>query len=98
MECYDSNKFGKTKKLTYKSVLTHMRNFLEKNPSETVIVGTYLGRGNINEWIKRIYEIYDKLVGDITVCFNSDLILGDVRGKIINISILEEEIDKKIQI
>lgn len=81
-DCYVSSKFGDMRKLTYKSVLLDVREFLEKNPTETVMIGTYKGRGDIRNLI-RSNEIFQKYVGDIAIKYNENLLLGDARGKII---------------
>lgn len=93
--CYASNNFGDFKKLTYKSVLMDIRNFLEKNPSETVMIGMQLGRGKNTLVLKRAYELLDKLVGDIIMNYDSNLTLGAARGKIINLKNIEETTDEK---
>ena len=96
-DCYASNKFGDMKKLTYKSILLDIKDFLLKNPSEVVLMGTFLGRGN-GQNLKRAYEIFIKTVGDISVEFNTKLTLGEARGKIINTTYLYEEVHKKRKI
>ena len=85
------------RKLTYKSVLLDVKNFLEKNPTEAVLFSTFLGRG---KWKKgymliRAYHLFDKYVGDISIRYRPDLLMGDVRGKIINYTTLIEEFDAR---
>ena len=94
-DCYATDNFLNFKKLTFKSILMDIKNFLEKNPSEIVIMSIRLGRGKKSDTVKRAFEIFKKYVGDIIVNYHPDLILREVRGKIINITILKEEFDKK---
>ena len=95
-DCYASDNFGDLKKLTYKSILMDIRKFLEKNPSETVLLGMQLGRGKDTVVYKRAYELLDKLVGDITINYYPDLTLGAARGKIVKLKFLEELKDEQI--
>ena len=95
-DCYASNSCGNLKKLTYKSILLDIRKFLEKNPSETVMIGMQKGRGKNTMVLKRAYELLDKLVGDITINYDSNLTLGAARGKIINLRSIEEISDDKV--
>ena len=94
-DCYESDDFMNFKKLTFKSTLIDIKNFLEKYPSETVMIGIQLGRGKNGNILKRSFEILNKYVGDIIINYNNNLTLGEVRGKIINLTILEEKPDKK---
>lgn len=94
-DCYENKNCFSLKKLTFKSVLIEIKTFLEKYPSETVMIAVQLGRGNNGEVLKRSFEIINKYVGDIMINYHSDLTLGEVRGKIINLTVLQEEIDKK---
>ena len=71
--------------LTYISVLQQIKNFLNKYPSETIIVRTNSGRGNKYQNIQMATEIFDSILGDISVEYNNKLILGDVRGKVVYI-------------
>ena len=71
--------------LTYISVLQQIKNFLNKYPSETIIVRTNSGRGNKFQNIQMATEIFDSILGDISVEYNNKLILGDVRGKVVYI-------------
>ena len=95
-DCYVAEDLCDQRKLTYKSILIDVKKFLEKNPSETVLVSTFLGRGNFQD-IERAYEIFNQEVGDISISFHPNLILGDCRGKIIISTFLDKEIqiDKK---
>ena len=93
-DCYISPKFLDNRKVTYKSILLDTKNFLEENPSETVLIGTFLGRGKNYNSLVRAYEIFNKYVGDITINYKQGLTLGETRGKIINYTRLEDEIDK----
>ena len=95
-DCYAAEDLCDQRKLSYKSILIDIRKFLEKNPSETVLVSTFLGRGQFQN-IVRAYEIFKQEVGDISIVFQPNLILGDCRGKIIVSTFLDKEIeiDKK---
>ena len=97
-DCYASNKCGNMKKLTLKSILFDIKNFLIQNPSETVMISVVLGRGKKtgNETLKRAYEVFHKYVGDMSINYYHDLILGDARGKIINLTYFHQEIDETI--
>ena len=93
-DCYVSPKFADYRKVTYKSILLDVKNFLEENPSETVLIGTYLGRGKNYQSLIRAYEIFNKYVGNICINYKTGLTLGETRGKVINYTRLEEEFDK----
>ena len=94
-DCYVSPNFCDNRKLTYKSVLLDIKNFLEKNPSETVLMGTNLGRGKWKNgyMLVRAYQLFDKYVGNIAIRFKSDLLMGEVRGKVITYTSIIEEFD-----
>ena len=94
-DCYLSPNFGDRRKLTYKSILLDVKKFLEENPTEFVLFGTYLGRGNNDNPIKRAFEIFDKYIGDMSIKYKTDLTLGEVRGKVVNYTILRDEYDNK---
>ena len=68
-DCYVSPNFCDNRKVTYKSVLLDIKNFLEKNPSETVLIGTYLGRGKwkYGYMLVRAYQLFDKYLGNISI-------------------------------
>ena len=89
-DCYISDSCMRMKKLTYKSILLDMRNFLEENPKEMILIGTSLGRGD-GIYLKRGEEIFNKYVGDISLNYDPNYTLGQVRGKIINDTYLHEE-------
>jgi len=90
-DCYVAEGLCDQRKLTYKSILIDIKKFLEKNPSETVIVSTFLGRGHFQDII-RSYEIFNQEVGGISIAFHPDLLLGECRGKIIISTFLDNEI------
>ena len=94
-DCYVSPNFGDNRKLTYKSILLDIKNFLEKNPSEGVFVGTFLGRGKWEkgEMLIRAFQIFDKYVGNISIKFKPTLTMGEARGKVISYTKLIEEND-----
>ena len=98
-DCYVSPNFCDNRKVTYKSVLLDIKNFLEKNPSETVLIGTYLGRGKwkYGYMLVRAYELFDKYLGNISIRYKSDLLMGEVRGKVINYTSIIEEFDSTDQ-
>ena len=83
-DCYhyeDNKKIN----LTYEHVLKEIRDFLNENPSETVIIKTESGRGNKYLNIQHASEIFDSILGDISVEYNTGLTLGELRGKIVSI-------------
>lgn len=80
-DCYFTDEFGVTKILTLKHILLDIKNFLEKNPTETVIIWTQSERGVIYENIKRAVELFEKIVGNIFVKYDKKLKLGDVKRK-----------------
>jgi len=90
-DCYVAEDLCDQRKLTYKSILNDVRKFLEKNPSETILVSTFLGRGS-HQNISRSYEIFNQEVGDISIAYHPYLILGECRGKIIISTFLDNEI------
>ena len=69
--------------LTYEYVLNQIKNFLKENPSETVIIKTDSGRGNKLFNIENAAEIFDTILGDISVEYNNKYTLGELRGKVI---------------
>ena len=83
-DCYYIDEHNTTQNLTFKHILLDIKQFLQENPTETVIVWTQSERGDSYENIKRAVELFDKYVGDIFVKYNKDLTLGEVRGKIIS--------------
>ena len=96
-DCYASDNFGNMKKLTFKSILIDIKNFLVQNPSETVLISIVVGRGKKteNETLKRAYEIFLKYVGDVFLNYDHNLILGDSRGKIILLTYFHHKNDEK---
>lgn len=97
-DCYVSPNFGDNRKVTYKSVILDIKKFLEENPSEGVVVGTYKGRGKKLDVIIRAHQIFNKYVGNICINYRPDLIMREVRGKIINYTILQNELDHQSKI
>ena len=93
-DCYTSPNCCDFTKVTYKSIILDVKNFLEENPTEAVLFGTYLGRGNNHNALTRAFEIYEKYVGNMSIDFNGDLTMKDVRGKFVNYTKLEDEFDK----
>ena len=51
-----------------------------RNPTETVIIATYKGRGDIKN-LTRGAEIFFKYAGDISLRYNDSITLGEARGK-----------------
>ena len=94
-DCYFINDIGNKINLTFKDVLLDIKRFLEENPTETIIFNVNSGRGNKFNNIKRANDIYEKIVGDISINYNKDLIIGDCRGKIININYKTNERDEE---
>ena len=82
-DCYYIDEYNTTKNLTYKHILLDIKNFLQENPSETVILWTQSEKGDSYSNIKRAVELMEKYVGDILVNYNKNLTLGNVRGKIV---------------
>ena len=83
-DCYHSEK-NKKINLTYEHVLNQIRTFLNENPSETVIIKTESGRGNKYLNLQHASEIYDNILGDISIEYNNKLTLGEVRGKVVSL-------------
>lgn len=94
-DCYFVDEFNVTRNLTFKQILLDIKSFLEKNPTETIIVWTQSEKGDGYENIKRAVELYDKYAGDIFVKYNKNLKLGDVRGKIISTIYKTESVDSQ---
>ena len=82
--CYHSEN-NKNFYLTYEYVLRIIKNFLEENPSEIVIIKTDSGRGNKFSNIENASEIFDTILGNIAVKFNNNYTLGELRGKVVYI-------------
>ena len=83
-DCFYIDEYNTTRNLTFKHILLDVKNFLQENPSETVILWTQSEKGDSYENIKRACELMEKYVGDIFVKYNKNLRLGEVRGKIIS--------------
>ena len=83
-DCYYTDEYNITRNLTFKHILLDIKQFLQENPSETVIVWTQSEKGDSYENIKRAVELFDKYVGDIFVKYDKNLKLGDCRGKIVS--------------
>ena len=94
-DCYASQEYGDMRKLTLKSILIDIRNFLKQYPSETVLLEIRLGRGKNKDTLQRAYEMFIKYVGDMYINFHHDLCLGESRGKVVNITYLLHEFDRK---
>ena len=73
----------KKKILTFKDILSQIRDFLIEYPTETVILKTDSGRGNKYVNLKRASDILPKIIGDILIEYNENLTLGEARGKVI---------------
>ena len=95
-DCYISPNFGDNRKLTFKSVLLDVKTFLENNPSEGILFGTFLGRGSDDTMLIRAFHLFDKYVGNTSIKFKPDLTIGDIRGKIVHYTYLKEEYDKNL--
>ena len=65
-----------------------MNQFLEENPTETIILTIDSGRGRGIPYnnVKRAVQIFDKLVADMSINYDKNLTIGPARGKIINIT------------
>ena len=84
--CYYINDAGIKNNIAFKHVLLDIKQFLEENPTETIILSVTSGRGNKYKHIKKAAEIFDKTVGDISINYDKNLTIGETRGKIININ------------
>lgn len=83
---------NKKKILTYKDILIQIREFLLEYPTETIILKTKSGRGNKYTNLKRSTEIFNKIIGgDISIEYNENLTLGEVRGKVVYTTFLSEK-------
>ena len=81
-DCYSDK--AKTKRLTFEEVLSDCKDFLSKNPAETVIVSIKQDRGIINRWF--FPPFYDKYIkGDEKSWYLENKVptLGECRGKIV---------------
>ena len=83
-DCYHYQN-NKKINLTYLHVLKEIKNFLEENPSETVIIKTKSGRSNKTINLQIASEIFDTILGDISVEYDDKLTMGELRGKVVNI-------------
>ena len=83
-DCYHYEK-NKKINLTYEHVLKEIKLFLQENPSETVIIKTVSGRGNKLLNLQFASEIFDSILGDISVEYNDKFTLGELRGKVVNV-------------
>ena len=92
-DCYYYDEFNVLRNLTFKRILLDIKDFLEKNPTETVIVWTQSERGDSYANIKRAVELFEKIVGNIFVKYDKNLKLGDVRGKIISTVYKTDSVD-----
>ena len=88
-ECYYIDEYNITRNLTFKQILLDIKNFLQENPTETVIVWTQSEKGDTYNNLKRACELFDKYTGDIFVKYNKNLKLGEVRGKIVSTTYME---------
>ena len=93
-DCYTSPNFFDFTKVTYKSIILDVKNFLEENPSEAVLFGTYLGRGNNYNALTRAFQIYEKYVGNMSINFKPELTIKDIRGKFVNYTLFVDEFDR----
>ena len=91
--CYCTDENNNEKELTYKSVLLTFKNFLEENPTETIILSTSSGRGNKFQNMNRASQIFENLVGEKAIQYNKNLNLGKVRGKIVNTNYKTKKVD-----
>lgn len=94
-DCYFVDQNNVTRNLTFKQILLDIKNFLEENPTETVIVWTQSEKGDYYENIKRAVELFEKLVGNILIKYDKNLKLGDVRGKIISTVYKTDSVDSE---
>ena len=83
-DCFYLDEDNIQRNLTFKHILLDIKNFLQENPSETVILWTQSEKGDSYENLKRACELMEKYIGDIFIKYNKNLKLGEVRGKIIS--------------
>ena len=83
-DCYYLDENNNQQSLTFKHILLDIKNFLEKNPTETVILWTQSEKGDGYENLKRAVELLEKIVPDLFVKYDKNLKLGDIRGKIVS--------------
>ena len=88
--CYHTDDSGNKINLTLKNVLLDMKHFLVKNPTETILYSMASGRGNKIKNFERASQIFEKIVGEISINYNSNLTIGDCRGKIVNLNFKDE--------
>ena len=71
--------------LKYKYVLIQFKQFLKNNPTETIIIKTDSGRGRGNKYINLQYssEIFDNILGNISIKYRNNLTMGNLRGKVV---------------
>ena len=79
-------------KETFDKILVYALDFLEKNPSETIImeiISEYDPK-NSTKSFKDLYEEYTKDYQDKIVSYqNKDITLGEIRGKIFMVKVFE---------
>lgn len=79
--------------LTFKKIITQMKEFLIKNPTEGIIIKKKSGRGKEYFNLKRAEEILSSEIGnDFLIEYNKDLTLGEIRGKIVYTTILSNKL------
>ena len=83
-DCYYLDENNNQQSLTFKHILLDIKNFLENNPTETVILWTQSEKGDGYENLKRAVELLEKIVPDLFVKYDKNLKLGDIRGKIVS--------------
>ena len=71
-DCYYLDESGEQRNYTLKHIILDIKNFLEENPTETVIIRTQSERGDSYENIKRAVELYEKLAGNIFVKYDKN--------------------------
>lgn len=88
--CYHTDEGGNKINLTLKSVLLDMKNFLEENPTEIIVYSMASGRGDKVYNFNRAFQIFEKIVGEISINYNSNLTIGECRGKIVKLNTKSE--------
>ena len=93
--CYYIDQNNTRRNLTFKNILLDIKDFLEENPTETVIMSAQSEKGDQYENIKRVVELFEKIVGNIFIKYDKNLKLGDVRGKIISNVYKTDDVDSQ---
>lgn len=79
--------------LTFKKILTQMKEFLLKNPTEAIIIKNKSGRGKEYFNLKRAEEIlFSEIENNFLIEYDKNLTIGEIRGKIVYTTILSNKV------